>query len=42
MLDHFDEKCLEDATVKTCPNCGQKVDLETLIMGTDGVWRFGD
>lgn len=41
MLDHFDEKYLKEATVKTCPHCGQKVKLDTLIVGEDGVWRFG-
>jgi len=40
-LDHFDEKYLEEATIKTCPACGHKVSLTTLIVDENGVWHFG-
>jgi endogenous inhibitor of DNA gyrase (YacG/DUF329 family) len=41
-MDHFDEKYMEEATVKTCPHCGQKVKLDTLIVDEDGVWHWGE
>jgi hypothetical protein len=41
MLDHFDKEYLEEATVKTCPHCSQRISLNTLIVGEDGVFHLG-
>ncbi len=40
-LDDFDEEYIREATVKTCPHCGVKIHLDSLIVGKDGVWHFG-
>ncbi len=40
-LDDFDEEYIRSATVKTCPYCGVEIQLSALVVGRDGVWRFG-
>ncbi len=40
-LDDFDEDYIRSATVKTCPHCGVEIQLSALVVGRDGVWRFG-
>lgn len=40
-MDNFDEAYLREATLKTCPSCGAEIHLDSLIVGRDGVWRFG-
>lgn len=39
-LDDFDEEYLEEASTATCPECGLKVALGTLIVRRDGVWEI--
>ena len=38
-LDDFDDEYLEEASTATCPQCGLKVSLGTLIVREDGVWE---
>lgn len=38
-LDDFDEEYLQEATSATCPQCGTRVDLPTLIVDKEGVWH---
>jgi len=39
MLDDFDDDYLDQATSATCPNCGTKVPLSSLIVDKDGVFH---
>jgi endogenous inhibitor of DNA gyrase (YacG/DUF329 family) len=39
-LEDFDDAYLEEATTVTCPSCGFRVSLETLVVRTDGIWEF--
>ena len=37
-LGDMDEDYVKEATIKTCPQCGEKIRLDTLIVGKDGTW----
>lgn len=37
-LDDFDEEYLEQVSTATCPKCGLKVNLDTLIVGPNDIW----
>lgn len=39
-LDHFDDKYLEECSSATCPRCGLRVELDTLVVKRDGVFSF--
>jgi predicted RNA-binding Zn-ribbon protein involved in translation (DUF1610 family) len=39
-LDDFDEAYLREATLKTCPHCGTKIQLDSLLVDKDGVWHI--
>jgi hypothetical protein len=39
-LDDFDDEYIRSVNVKTCPHCNAEVQVSSLIVGEDGVWRF--
>ena len=39
-LDNFDEEYLEKASTATCPDCGLKVKLDTMVVHEDGTWML--
>jgi len=40
-LDDFDDDYIEKMSTGTCPECGFKVRLETLVVDHDGRWQMG-
>ena len=38
-LDDFSDAYLREASTAKCPKCGKVVELYTLIVDRDGVWR---
>lgn len=41
-LDHFDDDYIEEMSTGTCPYCGYKVDLDTLVVSKDGTFLLPD
>jgi len=39
-LDNFDSDYIEEMSTGTCPECGQKIALDSLVVQADGVWEF--
>ena len=39
-LDDFDQEYIKSATIKTCPGCGARILLETLIVDEEGIWHL--
>ena len=41
-LDDFDQEYLRDMSTGTCPDCGGVVELGSLVVESDGTWRWPD
>lgn len=41
-LGDFDDEYIRSVNVKTCPHCRKEVHLACLVVGKDGVFRFGE
>ncbi len=41
-MDDFDDAYIEEASTATCPSCGCKVAISTLIIERDGTWILGE
>ena len=39
-LDDFYEEYIREATVKTCPKCQTQIQMDSLLVDRDGVWRI--
>ena len=39
-LDDFNDDYIEDMSTGTCPECGHKVSLGSLVVRADGVWEI--
>ncbi len=40
MIEDFDDDYLDEAASVRCPACGQRTELEVLVVDSDGTWRI--